>query len=212
MALRIPVGHWSLEAVFREPKGRTARAAALFCHPHPQYGGDMNNRVIFRAAKAALKADLAALRFNFRGVGASTGSYDQGNGEKVDVETAIAWLGRRCPGKALALVGFSFGAWVGLQVGCVHPAVKVMVGLGLPLSHYDFTFLHRNPKPVLLIVGARDEFCPGVGLGELVRSRPPTTRLHVIEETDHFFTGRLERAEALVAGFFREWKPGGGTA
>jgi alpha/beta superfamily hydrolase len=172
----------------------------------------MNNRVVFRAAKAALEAGLAALRFNFRGVGASTGSYDGGEGEKADVRAAIAWLGRQCPGKALALVGFSFGALVGLQVGCGHPAVEVMVGLGLPLSHYDFTFLHRNPKPALLIVGARDVFCPEAGLGEFARSLPVTTRLHVIDAADHFFTGRLDRVEALVTGFFGEWKPGGGAA
>ena len=149
--LMIPGPAGYLEAALREPRRRPVPAAAVFCHPHPLHGGDMNNRVVYRAAKAAAHAGVAALRFNFRGVGASSGTHDDGRGEGEDVRAAIRWLGSRYPGKALALVGFSFGAWVGLRIGCEDPGIEALIGLGLPLSHYDFAFMSRSRKPALVV-------------------------------------------------------------
>ncbi len=136
----IPAGQVQLEAQLRQPKS-ALRGAVVLCHPHPVYGGTMDNRVIYRAAKCAAQEGFAALRFNFRGVGRSTGTFDQGLGEKDDVKAAMDWLGSKYPGLPLALVGYSFGAWVGLQVGCADPRIQAMVGLGLPLDLYDFDFL-----------------------------------------------------------------------
>ena len=104
----------------------------MVCHPHPVYGGTMNNRVVYRAAKAVREAGLVALRFNFRGVGASTGSFDQGEGEKDDVLAAMDYLEQKYPSLPQALVGFSFGARVGLEVGVRDPRIQAMVGLGIP--------------------------------------------------------------------------------
>src|SRR5262245_39461653 len=117
MPLMIEGRSVELEAVLREPSEERLQGAAVVCHPHPSYGGTMDNRVVFRAAKSVVNAGWAALRFNFRGVGASTGTFDHGEGEKDDVLAAIEFLERRYPSRPLALVGFSFGAWVGLQVG-----------------------------------------------------------------------------------------------
>ncbi len=189
-----------LEAILREPRGQV-RGAAVLCHPHPAYGGTMDNRVIFRAATAVQAAHLAALRFNFRGAGASSGTYDEGIGEKDDVAAAINWLEKRCPGLPMALVGFSFGAWVGLQVACSDSRIKALIGLGLPLNFYDFEFLADNDRPALFIVGNRDEFCPMEKLDFLERLLPSTSEVRRVEGADHFFASELEQVQALIADF-----------
>jgi uncharacterized protein len=175
----------------------------VLCHPHPAYGGTMENRVIYRAAKAVQAAGLAALRFNFRGAGASTGSFDEGVGEKNDVAAAINWLEEKYPRLPLALVGFSFGSWVGLQVACPDSRIRAVVGLGLPLNFYDFDFLADNEKPSLYIVGTQDEFCPMEKLDFLARRLPQTSAVQRIDGADHFFGAQLEQVQDLITGFFK---------
>ena len=204
MALFIPGRGVKLEAVLREPRGHTLRGGAVLCHPHPAHGGTMENRVIYRAAKAVQAADLAALRFNFRGAGASTGSYDEGVGEKDDVAAAINWLEEKYPRLPLALVGFSFGSWVGLQVACPDSRIRAVVGLGLPLNFYDFDFLAENEKPSLYIVGTQDEFCPMEKLDFLARRLPQTSAVRRIDGADHFFGAQLEQVQNLISDFFRQ--------
>src|SRR5512139_3138057 len=140
MSFMIPAGDVELEAQLREPAGEI-RGAAVVCHPHPVYGGTMDNRVVYRAAKSAAAAGFAALRFNFRGAGSSTGSFDQGIGEKDDVAAALDWLEGRYPGRFMALGGYSFGAWVGFQIGCEDRRIRALLGLGLPLNLYPMDFL-----------------------------------------------------------------------
>jgi hypothetical protein len=164
----------------------------------------MENRVIYRAAKAVQTAGLAALRFNFRGAGASTGKYDEGIGEKDDVAAAIDWLGEKYPGLPLALVGFSFGSWVGLQVACADSRIRALVGIGLPLNFYDFDFLVENEKPSLYIVGTRDEFCPMEKLDFLARRLPQTSSVRRIDGAEHFFGEQLEQVQDSITDFFRQ--------
>jgi alpha/beta superfamily hydrolase len=202
MAMMIPGKSVELEAQFREPKG-ALRGAAVFCHPHPLYGGTMDNRIVYRAAKAALQAGFASLRFNFRGVGQSTGQYDQGIGEKVDAAEAVRWLGEKYPSMPLALIGYSFGAWIGLQVGCSDIRIKAMVGLAPPLDLYDFEFLLNNSKPTLYIVGTRDEFCSQENLDRLESRLPISSSLRRIEDAEHFFAGREEVIQALITNFLK---------
>jgi hypothetical protein len=161
----------------------------------------MDNRVVYRAAKAAMEAGLAALRFNFRGAGASTGSFDEGIGEKGDVRAAINWLEDRYPELPLALIGFSFGSWVGLQVGCEDERIQAMVGLGLPLNVYDFDFLMENSKPTLFIVGTKDEFCASERLDRFEQRLPRASSLRRIDGADHFFREDLEQVQVFIAGF-----------
>jgi len=202
MSFMIPAESVQLEAQLREPAD-PLRGAAVVCHPHPVYGGTMHNRVVYHAAKAAAKSGFAALRFNFRGVGRSTGRFDQGMGEKQDVSAAVRWLAARHPSLPLGLIGYSFGAWVGLEVGCSQPRIAALVGLALPLDLYDFEFLIGNSKPALYIVGTRDEFCSQENLDRLERRLPATSALRRIEGAEHFFAGHLEIIESLVAGFFK---------
>jgi uncharacterized protein len=201
MAFIIPAGSVQLEANLREPKD-PPRGAAVVCHPHPIYGGTMDNRIVYRAAKAAARAGFAALRFNFRGVGQSTGQFDQGMGEKEDVIAAIRWIEKKYPALPLALIGYSFGAWVGLQIGCLEPRVVALVGLALPLNIYDFEFLAGNPKPALYIVGTRDEFCSRESLARLEPKLSAAASLHLIEGAEHFFSEQTEVIDNLIFEFF----------
>jgi uncharacterized protein len=201
MSFMIPAGEVELEAQLREPKGNL-RGAAVVCHPHPVYGGTMDSRVVYHAAKAAALTGFAALRFNFRSVGRSTGKFDQGIGEREDAIAAIAWLANRYPTLDLAMIGYSFGAWVGLEVGYSVPRVKALVGLGLPLNMYDFEYLISWSRPALYIVGTMDEFCSGENLDRFAERLPETSTLHRIDGSDHFFTGHIEVVERLISDFF----------
>ena len=164
----------------------------------------MENRVVYRTAKAAAEAGLAALRFNFRGVGGSSGSFDEGLGEKDDVRAAIDWLRNKYPSLPLAVAGFSFGSWVGLQVGCEDDRIRALAGLGLPLNFYDFDFLIENRKPALYIVGAKDEYCAADRLDRLERRLPPTSTIRRFDKADHFFQQDLEQVQALIRSFFEQ--------
>jgi alpha/beta superfamily hydrolase len=199
----IPAGEVQLEAALWEPRGRILRGAALLCHPHPLYGGTMSNRVIYRAAKGVVEAGLAALRFNFRGVGASTGSHDQGRGERRDVGALLNWLAQRYPRLPLALIGFSFGAWVGLQTAAHDPRMKALVGLGLPIISYDFGFLLDSDIPSLFVIGTRDEFCPNDEMASLAGRLPGTASVKWVEGADHFFAKQIDQAQKLVRNFLQ---------
>jgi hypothetical protein len=201
MSFMIPAGSVQLEANFREPDG-PLQGAVVVCHPHPVYGGTMDNRIVYRAAKAAAAAGFAALRFNFRGAGQSTGLFDQGIGEKDDVVAAIRWLEERFAGLPLALIGYSFGAWVGLQVAYSNPRVVAMVGLGIPLDLYDMEFLIENAKPALYIVGTRDEFCSQENLGRFARRLHASSFVHQIDDADHFFSNHADIVQDLIYDFF----------
>ena len=152
----IPVAHGELEAIVREPAAPTA--AAVVCHPHPQGGGTLNNNVVYRLAKALVDGGAATLRFNFRGVGASTGAYAEGIGEEDDARAAIDFLRARHPTLPLWVAGFSFGARVGLSVGARDPRVDKLLGVGLALKMFDYSFLSACPKPKAIIQASDDEY------------------------------------------------------
>jgi uncharacterized protein len=196
-------GEVELEARLWEPVGARPRGAALLCHPHPLYGGTMNNRVIYRAGKGAVEAGLAALRFNFRGVGKSTGSYAGGAGERKDAAALLGWLRERYPGLPLALIGFSFGAWVGLQAAGEDPRVSALVGLGVPVKSFDFEFLIDIDKPSLYIVGTQDEFCPRDQMEILARRLPRTATVSWVVGADHFFTHQVDDVQNRVKDYLR---------
>jgi hypothetical protein len=172
----------------------------------------MDNRVVFRAGKSAVNAGWAALRFNFRGVGASTGSFDQGEGEQDDVRAAIDYVASKYPGLPLAVLGFSFGAWVGLRVGCQDPRIEALVGIGVPLTFYDFEFLADNPRPTLLVAGSEDEHCPRQAMERLARRLPPTTSVRWVDGGDHFFSADLDPLQSYISRFLLQLKAGGGDA
>jgi hypothetical protein len=203
MFLTLPAGDVELKAHLRVPEGELLGAVVL-CHPHPVYGGTMDNRVVYRAAKAAVRAGYAALRFNFRGAGGSTGRYDRGLGEQQDVSAAIDWMEREYPQKRLFVLGYSFGAWVGLQVGSRDARIRGLVGIGLPLDLYNFDFLVDYSGPSLYIIGTRDTFCSPENLGDLGLRLHRLSRIERIQDADHFFSGQVEKVEMLIEDFFRK--------
>ncbi len=198
--LFIPVAHGQLEAILKEPRQGPARAVALVLHPHPLGGGTMHNKVVFRAASALNDAGLTTLRINFRGVGQSTGSHDEGRGELDDVRAGLDYLAEHYPDKSITICGFSFGSRVGLDVGIKDGRVDYLIGIGTPLEKYDFGFLQSCRKPLLLVHGEHDEFGDVDQLRKLAAELEKHTqvRLVVITGAGHFFENRLDEVKDAI--------------
>ena len=166
-------------------------------HPHPLYGGDMHNGVVQSVVDVYRTVGCSTLRFNFRGVGASEGAYDNGVGEQKDVESALKVLNDRGRSK-IDLAGYSFGAWVNALGSWRLEPVERIIMVSPPVSFLEFPDLSDNPKIELVIVGTRDDFVDLNTLRATLRTWSPTAQLRVVEGADHFYTGKLaELREAL---------------
>lgn len=193
-----------LEAILWRPdESLRVTLAAVLCHPHPLYQGTMHNKVVYQTAKALDSLGIPVLRFNFRGVGASEGSYDHGRGEEDDVRAALDYLAAEFPNVPLLASGFSFGAWVGLRVGCRDGRVAELIGLGLPIDDrkLPFDYLRDCAKAKLLLQGENDQYATKPGFESFAASFHPealaATRV-VFVPGDHFFSGHLvEMTDAL---------------
>jgi len=212
--LFIPAPHGRLEAIWKEPRGVEPRGVALVLHPHPLHGGTMHNKVVFRTARGLEDAGVATLRVNFRGVGHSTGVHTGARGgEQEDARVALDHLVEKYPKLPIFLAGFSFGARVGLEVGTRDERVGFLVGVGTPVSiperEYDFSFLDRCRKPLLLVHGERDEFGSVADLRALAARLPAEARVsvHVIPGAGHFFDQQLEDLRRAVADWATEVLP-----
>jgi alpha/beta superfamily hydrolase len=161
----------------------------------------MHNKVVYQTAKALDALGLPVLRFNFRGAGLSTGEHDRGEGEQDDVQAALDFLGAKFAGVPVLLAGFSFGSWVGLRAGCVHPRVSHLIGLGIPVNNTDFSFLRQCNKPKLFVHGSNDEFGALENVRTLVASLPGESHLVVVDGVDHFFAGRLGELHAAITNW-----------
>ena len=201
--LLIPAKHGQLEAILKEPRQGAPKGVALVLHPHPLGGGTMHNKVVFRAAAALNDAGLTVLRINFRGVGQSTGEHDEGRGEQDDVRAGLDYLSQHYPGQRIVLCGFSFGAAVGLTVGIHDPRVAYLIGIGVPLKKYDFSFLTSCRKPLLLVHGEHDEFGEVERLRKLVAELETNVpvRFEVVSGAGHFFDTQLDELKRIIT----EW-------
>lgn len=187
-----------LEGLFWTPT-HTPRLGVVLCHPHPLYGGEMRNNVVSAMARALQQAGVATLRFNFRGVGRSSGTHDQGNGEVEDVKAALAYLLSRQAVPTVAVAGYSFGSMVGLRAGSSDPRVHKLVGVALPIGVREAPFLLTSSKPKLLISGDHDHVAPLATLQDFVARLPEPKALVTIHGSDHFFWGQeAEVARATV--------------
>ena len=159
----------------------------------------MHFKVVFRAAKALQARGVAALRFNFRGVGRSQGVHDQGRGEVGDVRAALDEMERRFPAVPLMVGGFSFGSAMATLVAIDDPRVRACLVLGFPITRLaSTTDLAQMKQPRLFVQGSEDEFGPGPAIRKLVAGLPEPRRIEVIEGADHFFTGHLEELQTLI--------------
>lgn len=180
------VGPLTLEGLYSTP-AHPPRCGVVLCHPHPLYGGDMYNNVVAALAVAMQQAGLATLRFNFRGVGRSSGTHDQGQGEMDDVSAAVTYLLGRQDLPMVAVAGYSFGSMVGLRTGVTDDRVHALIGVALPIGTRDASFLLPCTKPKLLITGDHDHVAPLPALQDLMRQLPEPKALEVIQGADHFF-------------------------
>ena len=185
--------------------------AALVCHPHPLFGGTMHNKVVFQAARTLQRLGEPVLRFNFRGAGLSEGTHDAGRGEQDDIRAALDFLAAEFPARPLLLAGFSFGAWVGLRVGCADARVNELIGLGLPVNDSDLSYLRACDKPKLFVQGERDPFGSRERLEALAASFSGASRaqteLVFIPGGDHFFAGQLDHLDAALSSWLRRHHP-----
>lgn len=197
--LFIPASHGKLEAIIKEPDGEP-KGVALVCHPHPLGGGTMHNKVVYRAAAGLIDAKLTTLRFNFRGVGASTGEHDDGTGETDDVKDALRFLAENYTNQPITLAGFSFGSRVGSEVGIDDDRVVRLITIGTPVDKYDFSFLKNVRKPILFVHGDRDEFGTIRNLKSLFVQVAENTdaNLAVFKDCGHFFENHLTQLRDTI--------------
>jgi alpha/beta superfamily hydrolase len=201
MAVRFWSGELLLEGLIARPATGQARGA-IVCHPHPQYGGSMHNNVVEAILQAMWARAITTLRFNFRGVGESQGSFDGGRGEVADTIAAIEFLGSQAEVKRGAIIaaGYSFGAIVGLRAGGSAVSVNDLIAVAPPIALLDLGSLKGSQKRIGLIVADADDYCPADRLRAIHNQIGDKARLKVIEGTNHFFGG----FEAEVTGAILE--------
>lgn len=201
--LFIPASHGQLEAIVKEPKGEP-RGVGLVCHPHPLGGGTMHNKVVFRAAAGLADAGLTTIRFNFRGVGASTGTHQEIEGGREDVADVLNYIEGQYQGQDLTLAGFSFGSRTALEVGCRDDRVARLISIGTPVDKYgDYEFLIGVKKPILFVHGDQDEFGSVENVRRLVDevAKHTDASLMVFENCGHFFDQHLNDLRDTI----RDW-------
>ena len=199
-----PSGELFLEGVLAIPEGAGPFPAVIVCHPHPLYGGSMDNNVVYSLSEALTQASLASFKFNFRGVGGSQGEFGQGIGEQEDVEAAISFINtvKKVDSKRIGLAGYSAGAGFALPVGLNDVRIKALAAISPPLPMFDFDFLKGCPKPKLFISGSRDNFTPADQFLEFCQNLPAPKEYESIEGADHFWWGYESRLAAKVTAFF----------
>ncbi len=203
-AVRIPCGGIELEGRLHFPDGEeTPIGGVVVCHPHPQYGGDMNNNVVIEIVRALLENGIAAMRFNFRGVGASGGSFGGGVEERRDAIAALDSVATNdlAPLSSIGLVGYSFGGGVALNAA---PEAHDLSALALvsAVGDGDVPGVERLTMPKLLVTGEADSFATVERIETLAASMPPSVETEVYPQTDHFWWGSEERMAARVSDFF----------
>lgn len=195
------------EVIINGPEGRIegryqhAKAddapVALFLHPHPQHGGTMNNKVVYTMYHAFAERGFSCLRFNFRGVGRSQGTFSRGEGELSDAASALDWLqtynenARQC-----WIAGFSFGAWIGMQLLMRRPEINGFISVAPPANMYDFSFLAPCPSSGLIVQGDKDEIVPPESVNKLIdklrTQKAITIDLETVQGANHFFHGQTD--------------------
>ena len=200
--LEIPGPAGALEAILEDPGGEPA-ALAVVCHPHPLFEGTMRNKVVHTLARAANRLGAPALRFNFRGVGASAGAWDDGRGETEDALAAIEWARARWPGRPLWLAGFSFGAFVALRAAA-SAAPAALVTVAPPVQRFPPGEVPQPATPWLLVQGEADELVDYREVTAWAEARPQPPRVVLLPATSHFFHGRLAELQQAVQDFLAE--------
>jgi alpha/beta superfamily hydrolase len=197
-------GELVLEGILAIPEGAGPFPAVIVCHPHPLYGGNMDNNVVYSLSGKLTQASLASFKFNFRGVGGSQGEFGQGIGEQEDVKAAISFINtvKEVDSKRIGLAGYSAGAGFAFPIGFNDARIKALAAVSPPLLMFTFEFLKSCPKPKLLISGSRDDLIPVDQFLEFCQNLPEPKECESIEGADHFWWGYESRLAAKVTAFF----------
>jgi alpha/beta superfamily hydrolase len=204
--LDIPGPAGRIEALLDEPP-QAPRAAAVFAHPLPTKGGTMHTKAVFQSAKALARIGCAVLRFNFRGVGRSEGSFDEGRGELNDYAAAVEYMTQRYKGLPVWAGGFSFGGWIAVTKGMSDPRVELLLAVSLPASRYDLSAVERSTLPKFLIHGERDEICPLPALWRFYARLAEPKELVVIDGADHLFEGKVSEVGDAIEDLLGDYVP-----
>ncbi|MCG8358478.1 MAG: alpha/beta hydrolase [Kiloniellales bacterium] len=204
------------DVIFNGPEGRLEgrylhnrtpdAPIALMLHPHPQHGGTMNNRVVYTLFHAFVRQGFSVLRFNFRGVGRSQGLYDRGEGELADAASALDWLQTyNQNASACWIAGFSFGAWIGMQLLMRRPEINGFVSIAPPANMHDFSFLAPCPSSGLVVHGDADEVVPEASVAKLVgklsHQRDIDIEYQVLQGASHFFQDHMDALNEILDAY-----------
>ena len=197
-----------LEGRYYHSKGAQA-PIAMMLHPHPQHGGTMNNRIVYTMFHAFVKMGFSVLRFNFRGVGRSQGSYADGEGELADATSALDWLQSVNENASQCWVsGFSFGAWIGMQLLMRRPEINGFISVAPPANMFDFGFLAPCPSSGLILQGAQDDLVPEASVGRLVEKLNAQKGISIDYRLDphagHYFENQMEQVESHIQDYVRK--------
>lgn len=209
-----------LEALLDTPAARTdgaVRAAVVFAHPHPQFGGTMHTKAVYQGTKGLVRLGCAVLRFNFRGVGRSAGQFDMGEGEKADFKAALDYMAARYPGARLWAAGFSFGSWVALEVGADDDRVSALIAVAPPVATsvsgqvYTFDRSLVSTKPKFFVQGEADEVCPLEAMWAFYAKLEEPKDLVVIDMANHLFEGQAPEVGEALEDLLADFQPLAGT-
>ena len=194
-----------LEGRYQHAKGSNA-PIALLLHPHPQHGGTMNNKVVYSLFRAFARRGFSTLRFNFRGVGRSQGTFARGEGELADAASALDWLQTYNPNTSGCWIGgFSFGAWIGMQLLMRRPEIDSFISVAPPASMFDFSFLAPCPSSGLIVQGDKDDIIPPESVQKLVNKlshqRDIKIDYRIVPGANHFFNDQMPALEAIIDNY-----------
>lgn len=207
------------EIIFNGPEGRLEARyhhgegenppVALVLHPHPQHGGTMNNKVVYHLYQQFKERGFSVMRFNFRGVGRSQGTFDRGEGELSDAAAAMDWLQQHNhDARACWIAGFSFGSWIAMQLLMRRPEIDSFICVAPPANMYDFGFLAPCPASGLMIAGSKDDIVPPEAVEKLAKKlsaqKSVSVEYAMVDGTNHFFTNKLPVLTDLVDKYLDE--------
>jgi alpha/beta superfamily hydrolase len=204
--ITFPCADINLEGVWHFPEGTGPFPAVIVCHPHPLYGGNMSSNVVFAICQALAQKSIAALRFNFRGVGKSGGKFGEGIAEQEDVKAALAFVlsTPNIDQKRIGLAGYSFGTIVATPVAVQDKRVKLLALVAPALSRSGWQQLKTYTKPKFIIAGDNDFVIPEQKFWEQVKGIPEPKQCQIIAGADHFWTGFEEEVAQRVTQFFAD--------
>ena len=204
------------DVIFAGPEGRLEgryhhskienAPLALFLHPHPEHGGSMNNKIVYHLYHVYVRRGFSCLRFNFRGVGRSQGIYDRGEGDLSDAAAALDWMQSHNENSTGCwIAGFSFGAWIGMQLLMRRPEIEGFISIAPPANLYDFSFLAPCPSSGIMVHGDADTIVPADSVEKLVKKLSAQRGIKIdyslIPGADHFFSEHLEEMIGTVEGY-----------